>query len=59
MCVYVCVFAELREAFELFDKDGDGSITSEELLTVMTSLRQQVTEEEIREMIQQVDIDGG
>ncbi|ELU06160.1 hypothetical protein CAPTEDRAFT_227531 [Capitella teleta] len=49
---------ELREAFELFDKDGDGSITSEELLTVMTSLRQQATEAEIKDMIQQVDIDG-
>ena len=49
---------ELREAFALFDKDGDGFITTEELLTVMHSLRQQSTEPEIREMINQVDIDG-
>lgn len=55
---FLFFFAELREAFELFDKDGDGSITSAELLTVMNSLRQQATEEEIREMIEQVDIDG-
>ena len=54
----VCSISELREAFDLFDKDGDGSITSAELLTVMESLRQQATEEEIREMIEQVDIDG-
>ena len=50
--------SELREAFSLFDKDNDGSITSSELLTVMTSLRQQATEDEIKEMIHQVDIDG-
>lgn len=50
--------AELREAFNLFDKDGDGSITTDELLAVMTGLRQETTEDEIREMIQQVDLDG-
>jgi calmodulin len=49
---------ELREAFALFDKDGDGFITTEELWTVMHSLRQNATEEEIREMIHQVDIDA-
>lgn len=52
------ILTELREAFALFDKDGDGFITTEELLTVMHSLRQKATEEEIRDMIHQVDIDG-
>ena len=30
--------AEFKEAFSLFDKDGDGSITTKELGTVMRSL---------------------
>ena len=56
--VFLSVLSELREAFALFDKDGDGSITSKELWTVMHSLRQHATEDEIQEMINQVDIDG-
>lgn len=49
---------ELREAFALFDKDGDGCITSAELLTVMKSLGQPTTDRETKEMIQRVDKDG-
>lgn len=30
--------AEFKEAFSLFDKDGDGTITTKELGTVMRSL---------------------
>ena len=52
------VFVDLREAFDLFDKDGDGFINTQELCTVMQSLRQQATSEQIQEMINQVDIDG-
>ncbi|KAF0907267.1 hypothetical protein E2562_015769 [Oryza meyeriana var. granulata] len=50
--------AEFREAFSLFDKDGDGTITSKELGTVMRSLGQEPTEEELREMVAEVDADG-
>ena len=32
--------AEFKEAFSLFDKDGDGTITTKELGTVMRSLGQ-------------------
>eukprot|EP01089_Gocevia_fonbrunei_P005715 TRINITY_DN161_c0_g1_i1.p1 TRINITY_DN161_c0_g1~~TRINITY_DN161_c0_g1_i1.p1 ORF type:complete len:150 (-),score=49.10 TRINITY_DN161_c0_g1_i1:47-496(-) len=49
--------AEFKEAFSLFDKDGDGKITSKELGTVMRSLGQNPTEAELREMIQEVDTD--
>ena len=36
--------AEFKEAFSLFDKDGDGTITTKELGTVMRSLGQNPTE---------------
>jgi len=49
---------ELRTAFQLFDKDKDGCITSSELCQVMKSLRQQANNAEIEEMINMVDIDG-
>ena len=50
--------AELREAFSLFDKDGSGTISNEELEVVMKSLGQNPTEEELEEMIKEVDVDG-
>ena len=50
--------SELEEVFALFDKDGDGRITSKELLTVMKSIGQSATEEDTIEMIRNVDIDG-
>lgn len=46
------------QAFALFDKDGDGSITIEELGTVMRNLGQKPTEESLRQMINEVDADG-
>jgi calmodulin len=49
---------ELREAFALFDKDNDGCITSKELHTVMHGLRLQITEQEIADIINNVDVDG-
>ena len=52
------LFVEFREAFSLFDKDGDGTITTKELGTVMRSLGQNPTEEELQEMINEVDVDG-
>ena len=48
---------EFREAFQAFDKDGNGSITTKELGTVMRSLGQNLSEAEIKEMIDIVDED--
>ena len=48
---------EFKEAFSLFDKDGDGTITTKELGTVMRSLGQNPTEAELQDMINKVDAD--
>ncbi|CAI9107748.1 OLC1v1007183C1 [Oldenlandia corymbosa var. corymbosa] len=50
--------AEFREAFSLIDKDSDGIITIEELASVMKSLHERPTKEEVREMICEVDVNG-
>lgn len=50
--------AEYKEAFSLFDKDNSGSITANELGTVMQTLGQNPTKAEIQDMINEVDIDG-
>ncbi|XP_076449600.1 neo-calmodulin-like isoform X3 [Babylonia areolata] len=50
--------AELREAFRLFDKDGDGSISTDELGTVMRNLGQFPSLDELNTMLKEIDIDG-
>jgi calmodulin len=49
---------ELREAFKVFDKDGNGSISAAELRHVMTNLGEKLTDEEVDEMIREADTDG-
>ncbi|XP_074640158.1 neo-calmodulin-like [Tubulanus polymorphus] len=49
---------ELKEAFRLFDKDGDGSITSSELGTVMRNLGQFPSADELEQLLSEVDING-
>ena len=43
---------EMREAFQLFDNDGDGFITIRELGSVMRSLGRNPSESELRDIIQ-------
>ena len=50
---------EYKEAFQLFDKDGGGSISTKELKQVFEALGQNPTEDEIQNMISEVDQDGG
>ena len=44
--------------FRVFDKDGNGYISSAELRHVMTNLGEKLTDEEVDEMIREADIDG-
>ena len=54
----LCWSSEFKEAFLMFDTDGDGCVTTKELGTVMRSLGQNPTEAEIQDMINEVDADG-
>ncbi|KAF9599955.1 hypothetical protein IFM89_001990 [Coptis chinensis] len=49
---------EIREAFELFDTDGSGTIDAKELNVAMRALGFEMTEEQIAQMITDVDKDG-
>ena len=49
---------ELRNAFCLFDKDGSGYISSSELKAAMNNFDENLTDEEIEEMIREADLDG-
>merc|ERR1711971_148068 len=42
----------LDEAFDLFDKDGDKEISFHDLKAVATELNENMTDEELREMLQ-------
>jgi calmodulin len=47
--------AEFKEAFNLFDKDGDGAISVKELGTVMRALGNNPTESELQDIINELD----
>eukprot|EP00091_Calanus_sinicus_P011139 TRINITY_DN2533_c0_g1_i1.p2 TRINITY_DN2533_c0_g1~~TRINITY_DN2533_c0_g1_i1.p2 ORF type:complete len:165 (-),score=62.98 TRINITY_DN2533_c0_g1_i1:78-572(-) len=50
--------AEFKEAFDEFDTDGSGAISSEELLGVLRAMGQNPTEDELLNLVMEVDIDG-
>ena len=52
------LLVEFRVAFSLFDKDGDGHITNQELGVIMRALGQNPSESELLAMIEEVDRDG-
>ncbi len=52
------VEAELKAAFQVFDKDGSGTIDVEELRHVMKSIGENLSDDEIEEMLKEADKDG-
>ena len=49
---------EWRTIFNLFDVDGDESITCQELGVVLRSMGQNPSDQELKEMINEMDEDG-
>lgn len=49
---------EIREAFKVFDRNGDGFVSTAELRHVMTTLGEKLTHDEVDEMIREADRDG-
>ncbi len=49
---------EFKEAFDIFDVDGGGTITAEELGEVMKSLGQKPTRAQLEAMVREIDADG-
>ena len=47
-----------HSAFSLFDRDGNGLISAGELWDAITILGKELSQEEVREMIQMADVDG-
>ena len=48
----------IREAFRVFDRDGNGYITADEFRYFMTHMGEQFSDQEVDEIIAEVDIDG-
>ena len=49
---------EIRDAFKVFDKDGNGLISAHELRQIMMSLGEKLTDEELDEMMREADLNG-
>jgi Ca2+-binding EF-hand superfamily protein len=49
---------ELVEAFQAFDKDGNGFISASELKSMMRSLGDRVSDDDVRKIIADVDVNG-
>jgi len=49
---------ELKEAFRIYDKEGDGYITTKVLKEILRELDNKLTEEDLDNIIEEVDEDG-
>jgi calmodulin len=49
---------EFKEAFRVFDKDGNGFTSAAELRHIMTTLGEKMSDQELDEMLEMAEIDG-
>jgi|GEM_PF-2234637 len=49
---------KLKQTFDIFDRDGSGSIETEELSKVLEALGQKVTESQLEEIVNALDSNG-
>ncbi|XP_032300278.1 caltractin-like [Coturnix japonica] len=49
---------EMLKGFKVFDYDGTGKISLEKLKLVATEVQEDITDEELQEMIDEADVDG-
>jgi len=50
--------SEMRDAFEMFDTDNDGFIDADEFKTFMQTFGEQMSDEEVSEMMREADTNG-
>uniref|UniRef100_H2Z3W4 EF-hand domain-containing protein n=1 Tax=Ciona savignyi TaxID=51511 RepID=H2Z3W4_CIOSA len=50
--------SEFKQAFDIFDEDGGGDISTRELGRVMKMLGQNPSREELAKIVEEVDVDG-
>ena len=55
---YTLFNSEYRECFSFFDKNGDGTITADELAVVIRSMDQNPTDQDIKDMMAKADLNS-
>lgn len=50
--------SELKQVFQMFDQNGDGSITKDELHASLKNMGLYIPKEELAEMMEKIDTDG-
>merc|ERR1711874_225224 len=54
----LCVDDDMREAFRVFDMDGDGFITRTELTYAMENIGLNMSKDEVEALVEEMDLDG-
>ena len=49
---------ELKEAFRIYDRDGEGFITTDVLKEILREIDSELTEDDLDNIIEEVDEDG-
>lgn len=49
---------EIKKTFDMFDADGDGVITADEVRKILEQTEQELSEEDVEQVIRDADSDG-